>query len=118
MSLVYMTCPVTRKLIVSLTATVAEMVKERGRATVNDLAPVLPDFTRDQIIQALQNAKRLGQLNCDSGRRPATYFLPGKVTAARPPASAWELGADLSMPGGWPPPAEGRRYQLLGSWTD
>ena len=80
MTLVYIPSNVGRgKQVFSLTATVVEMVKRRGQATVDDLQPELPSFTRDQLIAALRNATFRGALICDGyvagprGRLPATY---------------------------------------------
>lgn len=46
----------------TLGRTLIEMVQARGSATADDLAPLLPQYTRAQVMQALQNAKRRGAL--------------------------------------------------------
>ncbi len=50
-----------------ITSKVAEMVRERGSATADDLFPLLqPEgYTRQQIIKALQNGRMTKLLACD-----------------------------------------------------
>jgi hypothetical protein len=54
-----------------LTHTVTSLIRVRGYegGTVDHLMPLLPGFTRKQVIAALQNARWSGYLECD-GRGP------------------------------------------------
>lgn len=97
MTAVRIKCPVRRKETVSLRATVAKLVAQRGEATIDDLAPLLPDYSRHQIMQAMQNARYAGMLDCDGpkwggryGRMPGTYRPadPGKPARAAA-SSVW-----------------------------
>lgn len=143
MTLVHVYCSVRRREIPSLPATVAKLVEEMGQATAEDLLPKLEGFNREQVMQALKNAKRRGMVECggrewSSGRRgntlgvyrsleqpkpepkpvaPVRLHQDASGPMKRPPNSAWELCADLRVPGGWPPTDHtGRRYELMGSW--
>ena len=53
----------------SLIQDVIRLVGEFGGATADDIAPRLPGFTRDQIKQALQNAKWVGKLRISEPSR-------------------------------------------------
>ena len=91
----------------SLTQTVADMVSERGAATVDDLLPELAEegYTREQVIKALQNAKHRGLLENRRGKGLGPGSMPSTYTPKRTPkqraaapsigrvASVWELGA-------------------------
>jgi hypothetical protein len=66
----------------SLCAEVVEELERRGSGTVDDLAPLFPDYTRAQVLRALQWVRFTGQITCDgqppkTGRKggafPATY---------------------------------------------
>ena len=48
----------------SRTQTVIALVKERGQASADDLCPLMPDCTREQVLKALENAKDQGWLDC------------------------------------------------------
>jgi hypothetical protein len=37
--------------------------------------------------------------------------------SSRPPASVWDLGAEMPRMQ-WPPIAVGQRFELLGGWTE
>ena len=61
---------------------VADLVKELGRATTDDLCPRLPDLTKAQILSALNNGHtrrlvKLGEIGGRAGQRkgsrPATW---------------------------------------------
>lgn len=66
---------------VSLIQRVVDLVCEKGRATADDLAPLLPEYTRRQVARAMNQAhferrilkvqigKRLGHL----GSKPSVY---------------------------------------------
>jgi hypothetical protein len=124
----------------SLTSRVADLVAELGGANVDQLVAFLPEYTRDQVINAMHNARTTGLIHCNgrvprkgtprNGSMPATYYpgpAPGKEAPkaafrainSRPPASAWELAHGLQIPGTWPPQFEnGRQFRLLGPWTE
>lgn len=84
---------------------VVEMVREMGSATYEDLMPLLPHYTRDQIRKALYGGVRRGDLDCLHGRsaagllEPGVYrprvkwALPKRVTqyTPLPPTSVWDL---------------------------
>jgi hypothetical protein len=90
----------------SLMRKVVELVCKRGQATAEDIIPECPEFTRGQILQAMQNARHRGWLvilerrhapNFGGGRLPWVYG-PGEPIPAkpvfkgkRPVASVWEL---------------------------
>jgi hypothetical protein len=121
----------------SLRYQVIKMITERGCGHVDNLMPDLAEhgYTREQVIQALQNAAYIGKLWTDgkSGqpgvarkdKRPSVYW-PGKKPAAmfaqlvkpsKPErvliASAWDWGTpkpESAWPKGW----EGRVFKLAG----
>ena len=95
----------------SLIREVTNLVEKLGSATGDDLAPYLPQFTRKQIFQALQNAKWRGKLSIVvpgrgrgriGGKTPAKYGLATagpvkhvkrvRVEVPRPVSSVWEMG--------------------------
>ena len=95
----------------SLIREVTNLVGKLGSASGDDLAPHLPQFTRKQIFQALQNAKWAGALSIVvpakgrgrmGGKTPAKYGLATatpvkrvkrvRVVAPRPVCSVWEMG--------------------------
>jgi hypothetical protein len=59
----------------SLIQTVVNLLKERGCGTVDDLHPLLPEFTREQVLRALSNARQAGWLSCD-GHQPRKADSP------------------------------------------
>lgn len=114
-----------RRKIFSLTATVTQMVKERGEASVDHLLPDLPGFTRSQVIGALQNAAHREQIeSCGKsdvpvrGKRPALYRVRTTKKKAPPKvcivSSVFELGSPKPE-SAWPK-ASGVVYQPLGPW--
>lgn len=114
-----------RRMIFSLTATVAQMVKDRGEASVDHLMPELPGFTRRQVIGALQNAAQRELIeSCGKsglpapGKRPALYRVRTAPKKAKPTptrvSSVFELG-NPKPEAAWPK-ASGRVYQPLGPW--
>lgn len=91
---------------------VVDLIEELGIASGDDLVPHLPDYTRDQVFQALQNAKWDGRivivekskaLGKGLGRTAAKYGLapeaiqqpePDSISRdVRPANSVWEWGA-------------------------
>ena len=90
----------------SLRGRVESLVGEHGPCTVDDIAPLVPDATRSQVRQTMCDLGKEGRLAVSamgawlgrgSGRRPATYDLPGrrsetpKINRQRV-ASVWDLG--------------------------
>jgi hypothetical protein len=68
----------------SLCREVVEELERRGSGTVDDLAPLFPDYTRAQVLHALHWVRYTGQIECDGqqakkggrgrgGSFPATY---------------------------------------------
>jgi hypothetical protein len=118
---------------VSLTALVVDAVKRLGQATIEDLLPIAPQFSREQVHNALCNArdrklirstvrgnakaKRLSVwvLVLDAPPKPAKKL--DRRYSSRPPASVWDLGAEMPRMQ-WPPIAVGQRFELLGGWTE
>ncbi len=96
----------------SLNCRIEALIAEHGPATVDDIAPLLPDVPRDSVRNTLANlrkterlvvAKYGGALGRGLGSAPATYDLPGRCEPAlreAPPepfvrpaiASVWDLG--------------------------
>jgi uncharacterized protein (DUF433 family) len=67
----------------SLRRKVTELVHSKPGITLNDLVPLLPECTRDQIQGALRNANGMGLIHCKGrlrgpmpGALPAPYY-PG-----------------------------------------
>jgi hypothetical protein len=89
----------------SLTRKVADLVAQLGEADADQLAPLLPDYTRAQVAQALHNARSSDLIEAVRHRargpyqrqgRPMAIYAP-KAKAPPPPprrrvASVWELG--------------------------
>lgn len=78
----------------SLMHHVTRLVYEKGPVTVDDIAHLCPDHTRDQVLQALQNARQLrlirrvalgkrGLEGGGRGSRPSTF---GPIEGEQPPA--------------------------------
>lgn len=69
----------------SLAQTVADLVREAGKATVESLAQELPEFTKGQIMAALQFAIRTkrvrtkGKAGLPGKRNRACEYEPGEV---------------------------------------
>jgi hypothetical protein len=61
----------------SLIYTVVTLMRSLQSATVDDLYPMLPDYTREQVIKAMQNARQAGWLSCD-GHQPRRAEVPSK----------------------------------------
>jgi hypothetical protein len=123
---------------VSLISRVTDLIVDLGGATVDELLPYLEGYTRQQVIQAMQNAASNGlahikapanRLGGGRGSAPSRYFPgPGggrkapqrrahRDIHARPPASVWELSHSLQIAGTWPPVATpGRKFAPLGPW--
>lgn len=84
------------------TATAAEVTRRKA-ATADDLAPIFPKFTVQQIVTALEYARERGLLH-RAGKvrrvtgRPATLYAPGPEPEREPervkrvPTSVWDLG--------------------------
>jgi hypothetical protein len=53
----------------SLASSVMTLMRRLECATVDDLCPHLPGYTRDQVMTAMQNARVLGLLTCE-GHQP------------------------------------------------
>lgn len=114
----------------SLALRVAAAVKRRGAASLDDVAPEFPKFTREQVRCALQNATSLRHLqlkvrgNAKAKRasvwEPTPFAQPKvRLIEQRPPNSAWELAHGRQIAGEWPPTFEnGRRFNLLGPWNE
>lgn len=78
----------------SLRRTVVEMIGQRGRATVDDLMPVLgkQGYTRTQVHRAMRKSCEMKQLVCEGHQRakgekgasiPGFYRLAGPLEEAR-----------------------------------
>lgn len=108
----------------SLVSRIAEAVRRRGQATLSDVAPDFPEYTRKQVHDALSNARDrrlLKTVSRGSGRaRIESVWAPDermgeKVGASPRVPSVWDLAS---------PPAivlsigEGRRYSPLGAWQE
>lgn len=122
----------------SLISRVTDLIADLGSATVDELLPYLEDYTRRQVINAMQNAASNGLVHVKApaqrlggvrGSAPSRYFPgPGAGRKApqrrirrdihsRPPASVWELSHSLQIAGTWPPVATpGRKFAPLGPW--
>lgn len=83
---------------------VYEQVVQRGTATADDILPTCPDHTKEQVMQAMQNARHKGWLvvldrrfkpGFGKGRLPWLYG-PGKPPTkkkqlvTRAPSSVWD----------------------------
>jgi hypothetical protein len=92
---------------VNLTEIVVAMVQEAGKATVDDLMPDLPGYTRRQVQACLRNSAYNNLLVCLSrgehkgggtsfrGRLPGVFAPvpePSNVECPRPANSVWEWG--------------------------
>jgi hypothetical protein len=53
----------------SLIQLAADLIRERGHGTVDDILPEMDGYSRDQVIKALNNATQYGLISCD-GRGP------------------------------------------------
>lgn len=108
-----------------LTNQVAEAVCELGRATVDDLSPSFPNYTRDQLARALLGAaaKRLVRvIEKGSGSRgvairPGLYGSPTEKPALqqRPSflvASVFDISQRRLAPQVWPPQAGSAQVYL------
>lgn len=60
---------------------VANKVILNGKASVDDLLPSFPSYTREQIIKAMHNASRLGWIYC-TGRKSRKGMPIGSNCAA------------------------------------
>ena len=91
----------------SLAAAAADLIREIGSGTVNDILPEMEGCTRAQVVKALQNAAREGLIECDGrgakkkgagvGRGtqiPATYRAIRNAPVRRV-STVFELGARL-----------------------
>jgi hypothetical protein len=116
---------------VSLTAFVIQAIKQRGTATMEDLLPLFPEFTREQVHNALCNARDRKLIHSivrgnAKAKRLSVWTLSPEVPkpakkldrrySSRPPASVWDLGAEMPRMQ-WPPISAGRRFEPLGSWS-
>lgn len=111
----------------SLRVLVAELVREMGSATVDELTERVDGYTRTQVGKALHNATLVKLVHCIRaprrggpryGSNPARYY-PGPIEDANypaPVASVWELGERPSRR--WPPAGAGRQCQPLGDWPE
>lgn len=109
----------------SLRRLVAELVREMGSATVDELAERIDGYSRLQLCKALHNAALVKLVHCVRaprmggpryGSSPARYY-PGTAEEANyppPAASVWELAERPHRR--WPPSGAGRKFQPLGSW--
>jgi hypothetical protein len=112
---------------------IVDLIRQRGRATADDLAPLLPEYRRTQILMAIgrcvqkKKLESLGHrrvLGRKNGSLPSFYrlteleaakasVLPSAPRAPVPPASVWDLAVPR-VEADWPPPFEGgRAFQLL-----
>lgn len=118
----------------SLTAYVVAEIKKRGTATVEDLSPLFPEFSRKQINDALCNARDRKQLhtivrgNAKAKRLSVWAPVPDapadkrprnldKRYPLRPPSSVWDLAGEQPRLQ-WPPYAVGQKYAPLGGWNE
>lgn len=112
----------------SLRATIIELVRELGSATVDELMPHMEEWSREQVLRAMQCARFERVLECDrnvggsrkGGSKPARYWLhpriqpPPPKVVPKPLASVWELANPPESVAVWPPAFHGGRpYQLL-----
>ena len=130
----------------SLLRRVVAVVERLGGASVEQVAPLLQEYTRKQVLGALHKAAfeglvhTRGQLpkrgkGCGAGNLPSVYYSGSspsfiarkaevaarraRAMQARPPASVWELAHSLQIPGTWPPVATpGRKFAPLGPWNE
>lgn len=89
-----------------LTDLVLGLIEERPGSNVDDLMPDLPEYSRAQVMQALQNlaftkralCERRGGLGRGKGAEPGRYYPvePEPIAAApivrRGVSSVWQLG--------------------------
>jgi hypothetical protein len=77
----------------SLTSLVLDQIARHPGATVDDILPHIPHYTRKQVMECLQWQKKSARLICQPQRKagvtgsvPGRYFFPGAAPAK--PASA------------------------------
>jgi hypothetical protein len=116
---------------------VADLVREYGPSTADDLMPRLDAMdagvTKVQVLQALRNAKRDGFVvtdGCRSINKPVTYYPAGEIPIkrvytvrripAKPEANMMVASVfDLAYPRtDWPQHAQGTTYAPLGAWNE
>ena len=94
----------------TMTADILDVLEHLGVASCDDIAPHLPEYTRAQIMQTLQNLSFAGRLYVavrglglgdQRGREPSKFAITVPDQApeeeispplGRPIASVWELG--------------------------
>jgi hypothetical protein len=65
-----------------LTKAVAKLACERGQITADDIAPLFPEYSRRQVMYALRNATKTGEVQCMPGKSLGRYGRsPGTYTA-------------------------------------
>ena len=76
----------------SLTQAVANLVCELGEVSGDALLPYLPEYSREQVFQALQNARYSKKIRIvrrgkpiGRGSRPGVYAPPDGGTSQPPP---------------------------------
>jgi hypothetical protein len=84
----------------NLIAIVTDIIRELGSGTADDVLPECEGFTRDQVMQALQNAKHNGYL-ASEGRQPKPkgrkaaglmiYCIAPEPERAPPANSVWQF---------------------------
>jgi hypothetical protein len=82
-------------------------LEDLGVASCDDIAPLLPEYTRDQIKQSLQNLRYMGRVRvavastgrgAGGGKTVARYALAQREEAQepaviyRPYSSVWDMG--------------------------
>lgn len=116
----------------SLIGAVAQAVADLGGASVDDLVPLFPGYSRERLKKALVNCLTAGYLEREpepkrAQRAPARYRAATRPRDVRPytrrtrvsamprVASVFDLasGVSVSLPAG-----HGRRYSKLGGWND
>lgn len=111
----------------SLMVQVAEAVKRRGTATIDDIQPEFPHASRKQLHAALWNAmdarllrvkvrspkaRQLSVWEAGATRAPIPEVLP-----LHPLPSVWAMGNPGPWQGQWPPLPAGRAFTPLGDWN-
>lgn len=109
----------------TLLAMVADAVARLGAASLDDVVPLFPAFSRDQIHDALWGARRAGRVEAltrGNKHKPGLWGPadnPGQGSFRRKPgrppliASVFDLASPRAT---WPVMQPGTKYGPLGPW--